>query len=77
MIRTAIVCALFFLATGCATVDNALDRVSGRLVDEMVDYCAVEYHRRLAYFVFVSGELEPHGIEMAVICPGDPEDGEI
>ena len=65
---------LALLCTGCATIDNALDRVSGPMVEEIVDYCAVEYHRRLAYWIFISGELEPHGIELALICPGDPEE---
>lgn len=72
MTRILIVCALALLA-GCATVDKALDRVAGPMVEQMTDYCAVEYHRRLAYYIFVSGELEPHGIELAIICPGDPE----
>ena len=58
----------------CALLSRGEDAVFEVLVNEAIDFCKKEYHRRLGYYTIIHGELAKVGIDYGgFICPGDPE----
>jgi hypothetical protein len=58
---------------GCSWGSRSLDAAGAVLTDEFVEYCGNPKYRREALYYLLNGALEPHGIEVGVICPGDEE----
>ena len=71
--RMAIATFLMAIATGCSYITKGVDRASDVFVGQIQEYCENAYHRRLAIYIFITGELEPFGHTISVYCKGDEE----
>ena len=65
---------LSVVAGGCQYLTKGVDRFSDQMVEQVSEYCDNPYHRRLAIYIFVEGELKPYGHTIAVYCKGDEID---
>jgi len=69
-----LILSLIVALPGCAYLSKAEDAVLDIIVNESIELCKKEYHRRLGYYTILHGELKKVGIEYGgIICPGDPE----
>jgi len=74
MLRIFIPILLLVALPGCAYLSKAEDAVLDVIVNESIELCKKEYHRRLGYYTILAGELAKVGIHYGgIICPGDPE----
>lgn len=71
--RVAIAISFVAIATGCQYLTKGVDRASDVFVGQIQEYCENAYHRRLAIYIFIEGELAPFGHTIAVHCKGDEE----
>lgn len=65
---------LVFVLNGCALLSPGIDRLGKVITNQTNDYCSEPYHRRLAVYIFVNGELKPAGHTISIFCKGDEED---
>ena len=62
------------MLSSCAMFSRAEDAVFEVMVNEAIELCKKEYHRRLGYYTIIHGELAKVGIIYGgFVCPGDPE----